>query len=343
MNKIDQHAVIDIREAPDAVQRQAQMIAKPATELLARLRRGRPSLVMTCARGSSAHAATFAKHLVERHLGLPCAEAAPSIASVYRVGLRLKDQLFLAISQSGQSDDLIQTAALARKAGAVTAALVNEVDSPLAEACEFVLPTAAGPERSVAATKTFVTTLAALLRLLAEWRADNALKAALDRLPARLAVAAALDWSEAVDLLWRATSLATIGRGPTLAIAREAALKFKEGCNLPAEAFSGAEFMHGPLSLVSHRYPVMMFMPTDEAAEGLRALASDLRRKGAAVLAVGADDDLGGGLPALPPDHPDVDPGCLIQTFYVFLVGLARRRGTSIEHPRHLRKVTRTQ
>ena len=343
MNEIDQRAIVDIRETPDAVRRQAQIIAKPAAELLARLRRGKPDLVMTCARGSSAHAATFAKHLIERHLGLPCAEAAPNIASVYHVPLRLKDQLFLAISQSGQSDDLIQTAALAREAGAVTAALVNDIDSPLARACEFVLPTAAGLERSVAATKTFVTTLAALLRLLAEWRADKVLKTALDHLPARLAAATELDWSEAADLLWRATSLVTIGRGPTLAIAREAALKFKEGCNLPAEAFSGAEFMHGPLSLVSHRYPVMMFTPADKAAEGMRALAVDLRRKGAAVLAVGTNGGLDGCLPALPPDHPDVDPVCLIQTFYAFLIGLAQRRGTSVEHPRHLRKVTRTK
>ncbi len=343
MNEIDQRAIIDIREAPDAVRRQAQVIAAPAANLLARLRRRRPDFVMTCARGSSAHAATFAKHLIERHLGLPCAEAAPNIASVYRVPLRLKDQLFLAISQSGQSNDLIQTAALARGAGAVTAALVNEVDSPLAKTCEFVLPTAAGLERSVAATKTFVTTLAALLRLLAEWRADKELKAALDRLPDRLTAAVELDWSQAAGLLRRAASLVTIGRGPTLAIAREAALKFKEGCNLHAEAFSSAEFMHGPLSLVSHQYPVMMFMPTDEAAEGMRILASDLRRKGAAVLAIGANAGLDGCLPALPPDQPDVDPVCLIQTFYAFLIGLAQRRGTSIEHPRHLRKVTRTQ
>ena len=297
---------------------------------------------MTCARGTSAHAATFAKHLVERHLRLPCAEAAPNIASVYRVPLRLKDQLFLAISQSGQSDDLIEAAALARKAGAVTVALVNKTDSPLADACEFVLPTAAGLERSVAATKTFVTTLSALLRLLAEWRADKELKSALDRLPDRLAAAAALDWSPAVEVLRRATSLVTIGRGPTLAIAREAALKFKEGCNLHAEAFSGAEFMHGPLSLVSRRYPVMLFMPADEAAAGMQALDSDLRRKGASVL-VTSNSELAGSLPVLPADHPEVDAICLIQTFYAFIVELARRRGTSVEQPRHLRKVTRTQ
>ena len=341
MNEIDQRAASEIREAPDAVRWQAQLFAKPAADLLARLRRRAPDLVMTCARGSSAHAATFGKHLIERHLGIPCASAAPNIASVYHQPLRLKDQLFLAISQSGRSDDLIESAALARTAGAVTVALVNDTNSPLATTCEFLLPIAAGVERSVTATKTFVATLAALLRLTAEWSIDAPLKAALEQLPDRLAAAADLDWSRAADMLWQANSLATIGRGPTLAIAREAALKFKEACNLHAEAFSGAEFMHGPLSLVSDLYPVLMFMPGDEAGEGMRVLAADLRRKGAAVLVT--EPGQAGSLPTLPDDHAEADAACLIQTFYAFIVGLAQRRGTSVDQPRHLRKVTRTQ
>jgi glutamine---fructose-6-phosphate transaminase (isomerizing) len=342
MNEIDHPVVVDIREAPDAVRRQARLFAKPATELLARLGRRVPDVVMTCARGSSAHAATFGKHLIERHLSIPCAAAAPNIASVYHVSLRLKDQLFLAISQSGRSDDLIESAVLARKAGAVTVALVNDTDSPLAAACEFLLPIAAGPERSIAATKTFVGTVAALLRLIAEWKGDIELKAALSRLPDRLVAATELEWGEAINALWQSNSLATIGRGPTLAIAREAALKFKECCDLHAEAFSGPELIHGPLSLVSHLYPVLLFTPSDEAADSTRSLAADLRSKGATVLATEPWHDRTGFLEALPPDHSETDAVCLIQTFYSFIVGLAQRRGTNIGQPRHLRKVTRT-
>src|SRR5262249_58708953 len=137
-----------------------------------------------------------------------------------------------------RSDGLVGAAAVARAADAVRVALVNDTESPLAAACECVLRMAAGPERSVAATKTFVAALAALLRLTADWSADGALKAALDRLPDRLAAAGDLDWSEAAGVLEEADSLITIGRGPTLAIAREAALKLKEACNLHAEAFS---------------------------------------------------------------------------------------------------------
>ena len=149
----------ELAEAPAAVQAQARELAAPLAALMARLARRSPNVVVTCARGSSAHAATFAKHLIERYLGIPVAAAAPNIASVYHQRLALKDQLFLAISQSGSSDDLIEAAAAARAADAVTAAIVNDPNSPLAQACEFVLPMAAGPELSVAAAASIRSSL----------------------------------------------------------------------------------------------------------------------------------------------------------------------------------------
>jgi len=332
----------EFRAAPEVVQRQAQTLAAPVAELFARIKQKPPSVIVTCARGSSAHAATYGKHLFERHLGIPCAAAAPNIASVYGQRLRLKDQLFLAISQSGRSDDLVESARLARDAGALTAAMVNETDSPLAAACEIVLPIGAGPEVSVAATKTFVASLAALLRLTSAWIGGDGFAAALERLPERLAEASELDWTPALGALTKATSLITLGRGPTLAIAREAALKFKETCDLPAEPFSGAEFMHGPVSLAANRYPILIFTPTDAAAKGLPELAADLTRKGAAAF-ITDHRAAAGTLPALIPDHPNTDAICLIQSLYGLLEHLAIRRGTNIDQPRHLRKVTRTR
>lgn len=329
----------ELREAPQALRRQACELAAPAAELAARLNRRPPAIVITCARGSSAHAATFAKHLIELHLGIPVAAAAPNIASVYRRKLRLDGQLFLAISQSGRSDDLVETAAMARAAGALTAAIVNVADSPLAACCDIVLPMAAGPERSVAATKTFVASLGAALRMVAFWTGDARLAGAVDRLPERVAVAGMLDWGAALDAVATASSLIVLGRGPTLAIAREAALKLKEVGNLHAEAFSGAEFLHGPVALVEGRYPVLVLIPSDEAAAGLRALAADLAGKGAAVLTAAVD----GALPALPPDRPEADAICLIQSFYAILPALAARLGIDPDRPRHLQKVTRTR
>ena len=333
----------DLQEVAAAVERQTQGLAAPLSGLMARLDRHRPEVVVTCARGSSAHAATFAKHLIELHLGVPVAAAAPNIATVYRRALKLKDQLFLTISQSGRSDDLIETMAMARAAGAITVAIVNDAVSPLAQAAEFVLPLAAGPERSVAATKSFVTSLAALLQLTAAWAGDEGMRSACARLSARLANANELRWDEALVAFTDADSLVTIGRGPTLAIAREAALKLKETCELHAEAFSAAEFRHGPIALVSSAYPILAFNPSDEAATSVVDLVADLRQKGALVLVAEPGRPQSGRLPALAPDTPDADAICMVQTFYAFLVKLAAHRGTDADQPRHLQKVTRTR
>jgi glutamine---fructose-6-phosphate transaminase (isomerizing) len=332
----------ELREAPEAVRRQ-QAAAKPVADLVTRCRRIEPRVVVTCARGSSAHAATFGKHLIERYLGIPVAAAAPNIATVYDQSLRLKDQLVLIISQSGHSYDLIEFAAMAKQSGALTAAIVNDVDSPLAASCDIALPMMAGPELSVAATKSFIASLAMLLRVTAAWANDETMRAAIERLPDRLEAATDLDWSPALSVLAAADSLTTIGRGPTLAIAREAALKLKETCNLQAEPFSSAEFQHGPMALVSELYPILAFVPTDAAAAGVKALAADLRCKGAALFSTEDDASIPGHLPTLIPDHPDTDAVCLIQSFYALAIRVAARRGTDVDRPRHLQKVTRTR
>jgi glucosamine--fructose-6-phosphate aminotransferase (isomerizing) len=331
------------REAPEALRRQARSLAAPIAELAARLRRKPPRVVLTCARGSSAHAATFAKHVIERHLGIPVSAVAPNIASLYRQSLSIKDQLFIAVSQAGGSADIIESAIMAKASGAITVAIVNDGASPLASVSEIVLPIEAHAELSVAATKTFVASLAVLLRLAASWKGDATMLRGLDRLPDRVASASGLDWSPAVPSLAAANSLITIGRGPTLAIAREASLKLKETCGLHAEAFSGAEFQHGPMSLVEKAYPVLIFMPGDASAEGLPELGADLATKGARVFATGAPLAGAAQLPTLEPDHADIDPVCLVQSFYQFVIQVADRRGRDVDRPRHLQKVTRTR
>ena len=326
----------ELRQAPDAVRRQ-EAASQAIAELATRCRAKPPQFVVTCGRGSSAHDATYGKHLIERHLGIPVGAAAPNVATVYGQRMRLKDQLVLTISQSGRSDDLNEFAAMARQGGALTVALVNDEGSPLARSSDIVLPIAAGPEKSVAATKSFVASCAMLLRWIAAWKSDETMQAAVARLAGRIADATELDWSAAAPSIAEAASLTTIGRGPTLAIAREAALKLKETCELQAEPFSSAEFQHGPMALVSARYPVLMFMPTDESAAGVRDFAADLRHKGAALFCTGEE------LPALKPDHGDADALCLIQSFYSFIITIAQRRGTDVDQPRHLQKVTRTR
>jgi glutamine---fructose-6-phosphate transaminase (isomerizing) len=331
----------EIQATPEIVARQENALAQPLAALVAHLQRQPPDCVVTCARGSSAHAATLGKHLIERYLGVPVAAAAPSIVSVYRQRLRLRNQLVLAISQSGKSDDLIAFAGAARESGALTVAITNDTEAPLAAECAIVLPLGAGPELSVAATKTFVATATVLMRLTAAWANDVTLLSAMRRLPQRLVTAASLDWSSGAEVLSRADHLATVGRGPTLAIAREAALKLKEVCNLHTEAFSGAEFRHGPIALVSLGYPVLMFTPTDAAAAGMVELGRDLAAKSAALLIAG-HGVAAGGLPVLPADQPETDALCLTQSFYAMTLAVAERLNIDVDRPRNLQKITRT-
>jgi glucosamine--fructose-6-phosphate aminotransferase (isomerizing) len=231
---------------------------------------------------------------------------------------------------------------MARSAGAITAAIVNEADSPLGDACEFVLPMEAGPELSVAASKSYIASLAALLRLTADWIGDPPMKRAVDGLADRLAAATKLDWSSALPVFSSAASAMTVGRGPTLAIAREAALKLKEVCNIHAEAFSSAEFQHGPISLVEKTYPILVFTPTDAAVMGIEELQHILSRQRAAVFATRWASGAPGVLPVLEPQQAEADAICTIQAFYRFVLQVAAGRGTDVDRPRHLQKVTST-
>jgi glucosamine--fructose-6-phosphate aminotransferase (isomerizing) len=330
-------------EAPAVVAGQLAANARLCAELGERLRRRPPRLVVTCARGSSDHAATYAKYLIETATGLPVASAAPSIASVYQRPLALAETLYLAISQSGRSPDLLASAEQARAGGALVVALVNDAASPLAGAAELCLPLQAGPEQSVAATKSFIAAQAALAQLVASWTEDDALRAALARLPAWLDAALAADWSAATEPLAAADDVLAVGRGIGLAAAQEAALKLKETAALHAEAFSGAELRHGPLAILRPDLPVLMFVQDDAAKPGLLELIQDLAFAGAQVLAAGADPALPRRLPVPAEVPPTLAPLAMIQSFYGLANQVALLRGHDPDRPRHLSKVTETR
>ena len=285
-----------------------------------------------CARGSSDHAATYAKYLFETRAGVLVASAAPSIASVYGARQDLRDCLFLAISQSGRSPDLLSTLAAARQAGALGVALVNDEDSPLARAADHVLPLCAGEEKSVAATKSYIASLAALAHLAAEWTADEGMSRALARAPDDLERAWQLDWQPALDILRPANHLYVIARGMGLGVAQEAALKCKETCGLHAESFSAAEVRHGPQALLEENFPALLFAQGDETREGIEALARDLIARGVNVLIAGAE--LPGALAlAAIASHPAIEPMLMAQSFYRLANALALARGARSRPP----------
>src|SRR6185503_18821441 len=233
--------------------------------------------------------------------------------------------------------DLVALAKAARGEGAVTVALVNDAASPLAAACETVLPLHAGPERSVAATKSLLTALATLLLLFAHWRGDRDLLRALGRLASDLEAAARADWSAALPLLTEARHLYVVGRGPGLAVAQEAALKLKEAAGLHAEALSAAELMHGPLALAGPEFPVLLFAQRDEAEAGLVDLAEDLRRRRVPLVVAGLPPIAGAiGLPLAPGIDPYAAPLALLQSFYPLVDAVARARGRDPDRPPHL-------
>ncbi|WP_312366821.1 SIS domain-containing protein [Stenotrophomonas sp.] len=306
--------------------------------LAADLRQNPPPFVVTCARGSSDHAATYAKYLFETQLGLVTASASPSVGSVYEAPLQLRGALYIVISQSGKSPDLLRNAEAAKAAGARVVALVNVEDSPLALLAETVIPLGAGAERSVAATKSYLASLAAILQLGAYWKNDAALIAALDALPAAMGKAWECDWSAVTNGLVDAHNLFVLGRGPGLAAAQEAALKFKETCGLHAEGYSSAEVKHGPMALVGKDFPVLAFAQPDETGAGTRAVAEEFAARGAQVWLTGA----GGNLPTAEAPHPLCAPLLTIQSFYRAINALALRRGNNPDLPPHLNKVTET-
>ena len=325
-------------ETADVIERQYAANHDTHTALAAELRARPPAFIATCARGSSDHAATYAKYLFETQLGLVTASLSPSVGSVYEVKQKLDNALFIAISQSGKSPDLLRNAEAARAAGARVVALVNVADSPLAMLADIVVPLHAGAERSVAATKSYLASLAAVLQLVAYWKDEAPLRQALDDLPLSLRAAWQMDWSPLTDGLQDARNLFVLGRGLGLAAAQEAALKFKETCGLHAEAYSSAEVKHGPMALVGPGFPVLCFAQPDETEAGTLALAQEFRGRGAQVWLASAHGDL----PLVAAPHPACAPLITIQSFYRALNALALRRGHNPDVPPHLNKVTET-
>lgn len=332
--------------APDTVAAQLAQDEAAYASLGHSLRQQPPGSLLTVARGSSDHAAHYMAYLVMARLGRLVTSLPMSLVTLYGSRIQCDGLVSLAFSQSGRSPDLVAPTTSFRANGARTVAFVNAAASPLAAAAEHVFALHAGPERSVAATKSYIAQLVAGARLVAHWQQDTALLQALAQLPVALRAAAQCRWDEAVQTLLPADRLFVIGRGTGLPVALEAALKFKETCGIQAEAFSGAEVKHGPMALVDEGYPLLVLAPRGPAQAGLLALADEMRGRGAKVLLAAPAGSMPPGTPGLLPlastAHEDLDPIAMVQSFYPMVEALARARGRNPDQPRHLSKVTLT-
>jgi glutamine---fructose-6-phosphate transaminase (isomerizing) len=300
---------------------------------------GAAPVAVLCGRGSSGHAGVFLRYLIETRLHLPVSASAPSVITAFRKPLTLRNALFIVISQSGRSPDLIAATQSARASGARTVAIVNALPSPVADAAEFVVPIEAGPEHSVAATKTVVGSMAAGAELIAALADDTALRSALDRLPERLYRGLTLDWTEVSDDLASASAVFVASRGLGLGSAREIALKLAEILRLPALGFSAAELQHGPRAALSSKTPVIMMRLMDETAATVDAVATELRERKIAIHLCG------GPLSTLPwfgDDDPATDAITMLVPAYRMIERTAQEWGFDPDRPLQLSKVTET-
>lgn len=331
----------EIDQIPEAVEHLLHAGADATRAAADRVRQSNIRYLLSVARGSSDHACTYLKYASELLLGLPMASLGPSVSSIYGAQISGDFALCLSVSQSGQSPDIVAMTESVTKSGATSIAITNDPSSPLSSAASATLDIHAGPELSVAATKTFVTSLVAGLWLIAEVKEDHELLSAIHTLPERLSAATRCDWTTAANAI-TSNSLFTLGRGPSWAISNEAALKFKETCRIHAESYSSAEVLHGPVSIVDTGFPVIAFAAQDAAEETVAEVADALVGKGALVFATTARVKRAVMLPHIRTDHWMTDSVANIVSLYGMVEAVAARRGINPDAPRHLKKVTET-
>ncbi|MFZ1211309.1 MAG: SIS domain-containing protein, partial [Pseudolabrys sp.] len=290
-------------------------------------------------RGSSGHVGVYLRYLFEARLGLLASAAAPSVVTAYRRPPEMRDALFVVVSQSGRSPDLVNATQVARKHGALTLAIVNDQDSPTAAASELVLPIGAGAEHSVAATKTVVLSMIAGAQLVAALARDDDLVAGLGQLPLRLSRALDCDWSAWADSAARAAAAFVVGRGYGLGCVREIALKVAEILRVPTLGHSAAELRHGPRASITPSTPVLVLRQNDEAATAIDDLVKDLNDANETLFVAGGP---AGTLPWIGDGHPVYDPVLMLVPAYRAIEAVARRRGFDPDNPPHLSKVTKT-
>lgn len=335
----------EIREQPAVLARILEE-GRPRIASVARALRARaPRFVLLAARGTSDHAALYAKYLVETRLGLPAGLISPSTITIYDAHPDLRDVLFIAVSQSGGSPDLVEPLARARDAGAITVAVTNTADSPLALAADHHLDVLAGPERAVAATKTYTAELLTLYLLIEALAGGDGAEAAAIPARARDLVAREDEAGRLAERYRFAEQIVTTARGYNYPNAQEAALKLMETAYLVAHAFSGADLLHGPMAMIGRAFPVIAVCAAGKGGDALRPVIEQLRARSADVCIVGdpAAVALGRVGFAIADVVPEIlSPILTILPLQQLAWHLARERGEDPDQPRGLQKITKT-
>jgi glutamine---fructose-6-phosphate transaminase (isomerizing) len=346
----------EIHEQPEAIRRALMGTRDQVQTIVSEIAQRDIDMILLVARGSSDHAALYAQYLFQYLNGIPVALATPSIITLYGAQLRLQRALVIGVSQSGVGPDVVEVVAQARAAGALTVGVTNQEHSALAAAAHHALFCAAGPERSVAATKTYTTTCAILAQLAAMLPGGEALHGPLDYLPELVAEALRSEATvgRLVERYVHARDCVVLGRGFQYSTARETALKLAETCYVVATPFSTADFRHGPLALVERGLPVIVFAPPGRTLDDTRDLLTWLRAQKADCVVIAEDarvlematTALPLALPQLPGNRPEVVELLAPIPYVVYgqclALHLALHKGLNPDEPRSLTKVTRT-
>lgn len=323
----------EAREAPTRIQQQIEMNNDTVIKLGETLRQLAPKFVFMVGRGSSDHAGVFGKYLIEVETGTPVVAAAPSVKSVFGTEINLTGSAVIVISQSGRSPDILSQAEIAKKQGALCIALVNDQSSPLAEIADVVIPLNVGEEKAVAATKSYLATLSALLHVVAHWKNDQSLINAVNQLPAVLAKTIDEPTQLKPEAVAGVDHLVVMGRGFGYALSREVALKLKEVCGIQAESFSSAEFLHGPVTLVEGGLDIISLDLDDESKASHDDQINEVKSRGATVTHISQTDKNIANR---------IAPLTLLQRFYIDVAHVAVSRGVDPDAPAGLNKVTKT-
>lgn len=336
------HMSSEIAEQPAAARRTLDALLPLRPEIRALM--GPRRRVLLVARGSSDNAAVYGRYLLETAAGVPAGLAAPSVATHYGARLDLSDTLVVAVSQSGETTEIVQTQAWAASCGAATVAVTNGAGSTLATEADLALVTLAGPELAVPATKTYLTQLVAMAVLADGLGGD--LADALAAVPDTIASLLSLDVSAAAHALHEADDVVVSGRGLLMGTALETALKLEETCLQPVRGYSYADLRHGPISVVTSGVLAVLVAAGDgPLAAPMVELADDLRTRGARILGIGGTTEFrarcdvhleAGTLPEV------VTPLTAIVPAQLMIERLARDLGLDPDQPRGLAKVTRT-
>lgn len=340
----------EILEQPAVLRRWLETGIGTVERVAEAIRARKVEYIFLAARGTSDHAGVYAQYLMGSRNGLPLALAAPSLFTMYERAPRVGNALVVGISQSGQSPDIVSVVAEGRRQGAITLAITNDASSPLAQEAELVLDIQAGPERAVAATKTYTAELMALATLSAALRGKQEDLDALARVPDAVDTALKLEGEverityEQRDL----THCVVLGRGYNYATAQEWALKLKELAYVFADVYSTADFQHGPIAIVEEEFPVLAIASEGAVVADQIALLRRLRDEYRATLIVLSDSAEALGIAhdglAMPPGLPEwLTPIANIVPAQLFAYHLTRAKGLDTEKPRTLHKVTLTQ